>query len=123
MTGVTREGKNKLDGPRGHELDLGFFNDGPRSPTGFLDAIVIVECKASGQPVGSAAARWFVGKLRDRGSRHRILSALNAITGKGHTAAHGEVFTALARDMVRILILMKDEIEALTRPSTPLSRD
>lgn len=115
MMGISCEGKNILDGPRAHELDLAFFNDQTRSPIGFLDAVVIVECKASEQPVGSDAVRWFVGKLRDRGSHHGILIALNGITGEndGQTSAHGEVFTALSRDMVRVLILTRDEIEAL----------
>jgi hypothetical protein len=116
MAGVTCEDKNILDGQRAHELDLAFFNDQPRSPIGFLDAVIIVECKASGQPVGSAAVRWFVGKLRDRGSHHGILIALNGITGDNDplTSAHSEVFTALSRDMVRILILTREEIENLT---------
>lgn len=116
MAGVTCEDKNILDGRRAHELDLAFFNDQPRSPIGFLDAVIIVECKASRHPIGSDAVRWFVGKLRDRGSHHGILIALNGITGENEemTSAHSEVFTALSRDMVRILILTREEIEALT---------
>jgi hypothetical protein len=116
MAGVTCEDKNILDGRRAHELDLAFFNDQTRSPISFLDAVIIVECKASGNPVGSDAVRWFVGKLRDRGSHHGILIALNGITGENDplTSAHSEVFTALSRDMVRILILTREEIESLS---------
>jgi hypothetical protein len=107
--------KNILDAPRAHELDLAFWNDQPRSELPFLDAALVVECKACELAVGSADVGWFVRKLQDRGAHHGILVALNGITGSvdGPTSAYNEVLTALIRDGIKILLLTRDEIAAL----------
>jgi hypothetical protein len=104
-----------LDAPRAHELDVAFFNDQRRSDLAFLDAVLVVECKATEARVGSIDVGWFVRKLQDRGAHHGILVALNGITGDadGATSAHSEVLTALKRDGIKILLLTRQEIVAL----------
>lgn len=114
--GIELYDRNILDAPRAHELDLAFWHIQVRSPVGFLDPVVIVECKKTGVPVGSADVGWFVRKLQDRGANVGILVALSGITG-GHSRianAHSEVLTALIRDRIKILVLTRVEIEHLT---------
>jgi hypothetical protein len=114
MPGVKCVGHNVLDAPRAHELDLAFWNDQRRSVLHFLDAVLIVECKATEARVGSADVGWFVRKLQDRGARAGILIALNGITGDGENSAHSEILTAQMRDGIKILLLTRAEIVALT---------
>jgi hypothetical protein len=111
--------KNILDAPRAHELDVAFWQIQTQSLVGFLDPVVIIECKNTGEPVGSAAVGWFVRKLQDRGANVGLLVALSGITGAsdGRSSAHSEVLTALTRDKIRILILSRDEIERLRTPT------
>lgn len=106
--------RNILDALRAHELDLAFWNDQRISLLHFLDAILIVECKASATAVGSDEVGWFVRKLQDRGASHGILIALNGITGDGDKSAHSEVLGALIRDKIKILLLTRAEILSLT---------
>lgn len=108
--GVVCEGQNILEGPRAQELDLALWNDSRISELHFLEALLIVECKASVSPVSSADVGWFVRKLQDHGARYGILVALNGITGEGTSHAHSEVLNAVIRDKVRILLLTRDEI-------------
>ena len=114
VPGVQCIGRNILDGPRAHELDLAFWVSETPFGLGFLEAVLIVECKAAGAAVGSAQVAWYAQKLRTRASRHGILVALNGITGAadGVSSAHSEVIGSL-RDGVRILLLNRDEIVGL----------
>jgi len=114
VAGVEFIRRNILDARRAHELDLAFWNDQRVSLLHFVDAVLITECKASGAPVGSHEVGWFVRKLQDRGASHGILIALNGITGHGDQSAHSEVLSALIRDKIKILILTREEILALT---------
>jgi hypothetical protein len=114
VAGVEFLRRNILDAPRAHELDLAFWNDQRASLLHFLDAVLIVECKASAAPVGSNEVAWFVHKLKVRGASHGILIALNGITGQGDTSAHGEVLGALIGDKIKILVLTREEILGLT---------
>ena len=113
IPGVKCVAQNVLDEPRAHELDLAFWNDQRRSVLHFLEAVLIVECKATEDPVGSADVGWFVRKLQDRGARDGILVALNGVTGDGNTSAHSEILSAQLRDGIRILLLTRAEIIAL----------
>jgi hypothetical protein len=108
--GVNCEGQNILEGPRAQELDLALWNDIRISELYFLEALVIVECKASDNPVSSADVGWFVRKLQDQGAHTGILVALNGITGHGTMHAHSEVLSALTRDKIKILLLTRSEI-------------
>lgn len=115
IRGVSLLERNVLDQPRAHELDVAFWNDQPLSEVAFLDAVILVECKATQDPVGAAAVGWFVRKLQDRGAHHGVLVALSGITGAGdqNSAAHNEVLTALVRDKIKVLLLDRDEITGL----------
>jgi hypothetical protein len=110
--GVECVGQNILDAPRAHELDLAFWIDPHVSGLHFLEALLVVECKATEAPVGSAEVGWYVRKLQDRGARHGVLVALNGITGAadGAASAHSEILAALLRDGIRILLLTRPEI-------------
>jgi hypothetical protein len=108
--GIVCHGQNILEGPRAQELDLAFWNDTRTSELHFLEALLIVECKASGVPVSSAHVGWFVRKLQDHGAHSGILVALNGITGTGTMHAHSEVLNAVIRDKIRILLLTRAEI-------------
>jgi hypothetical protein len=114
VPGISVAHRNVLDGNRAHELDIVLWNDSRSSELYFLEAIVIVECKASDHRVGSHEVGWFVRKLQDRGSHFGILVALNGITGDGEHSAYTEVSNALIRDKIRILLLTREEIENLT---------
>jgi hypothetical protein len=114
VPGVEFTDRNILDAPRAHELDLAFWNDQRSSELHFLDAVLIVECKATKKPVRSADVGWFVRKLQDRGAHHAVLVALKGVTGKGNTSAHKEILSALVRDKIRILLLTRAEILALS---------
>ncbi|MGD0799037.1 MAG: restriction endonuclease [Acidobacteriaceae bacterium] len=113
VRGVECARQNVLDAPRAHELDLAFWNDQRISQLYFLDAVVIVECKASEMPVGSAEVGWFVRKLQDRGAHFGILVALNGVTGNEDTSAHSEILGALIRDGIKILLVTRSEVVAL----------
>jgi hypothetical protein len=104
--------------PRAYELDVVFWNDPRRSELHFLDAIVIVECKATTNPVGSGDLRWFISKLGDRGAHNGILVALNGITGstEKNSSAHSEILSAVMRDKIKLLVLTRSEIIRLKSP-------
>lgn len=114
--GITLHERNILDAPRAHEIDLAFWHLQAKSPVGFLDPIVIVECKNTGTPVGSRDVGWFVRKLQDHGANVGIFVALAGITGAqaGNANAHSEVLAALVRDRIKILLLDRDDLARLT---------
>jgi len=114
VPGIRVAERNVLDGNRAHELDIVLWNDNRTSELYFLEAIVIVECKATDRRVGSHEVGWFVRKLQDRGAHFGILVALKGITGDGQHSAYTEVSNALIRDKIRILLLTREEIENLT---------
>ena len=116
IPGVSFLEKNFLDAQRAHEIDIAFWNPQNISPLNFLDAILIIECKNTGRPVGSSDVGWFIRKLQVRGSRHGILIALNGITGEsdGISCAHSEVLNALTRDGIKILVVTREEITGLS---------
>ena len=115
--GVAFLRRNILDTFRAHELDLAFWNDQRTSLLHFVDAVLIVECKACAAPVGSDEVGWFIRKLQDRGASHGILIALNGLTGHGNQSAHSEVLGALIRDRIKILVLTREEILGLSLTS------
>lgn len=110
--GVECCGQNILEGARAQELDLAFWIDQRTSEFYFLDAFLIVECKATASRVSSREVGWFVRKLQDHGAHVAVLIALNGITGDGGTAAQSEVLGALTRDKIKILLLTRAEIIA-----------
>jgi len=116
IRGISFYDKNILDGNRAHELDVVFWNPSTQSDIGFLDLVLIIECKNTGNPVSSADVGWFIRKLQDRGSTYAILIALSGITGAadGVSNAHSEVLSALVRDRIKLIVIVRNEILALT---------
>lgn len=116
IQGLSFYGRNILDGNRAHELDVVFWNPPNECEIGFLDLVLIIECKNTETPVNSAAVGWFVRKLQDRGSNYAILIALNGITGKadGVANAHSEILSALVRDKIKVLVIVRNEILSLS---------
>lgn len=106
---------NILDRPRAHEIDVAFWNPQNRTALGFIDAILIVECKNHARPVSSAQVGWFVRKLQDRGTQTAVLISLSGITGQsdGESNAHSEILNAMVRDGIRVLVLSRVEITAI----------
>lgn len=115
IPGIELYDRNILDAARAHELDLAFWNPPAKSPISFLDSIVIVECKNTGEPVSSQGVGWFVRKLQDHGAHSGILVALSGITGAQNRQdnAHREVLAALIRDRIKVLLLSRQEINSL----------
>ena len=115
VQGISFYAKNILDEDRVHEIDVTFWNAQNVSELGFLEAVVIVECKHTSNPVGSRDVGWFVRKLQDANASFGILIALNGITGAsdGRRNAHAEVLRALLRDRIKVLVITRDEILAL----------
>jgi hypothetical protein len=116
LRGVDFLQRNILDGARAHELDVAFWNNIPVSSIPFVEALLVVECKAKAAPASSADVGWFIRKLQDRGLRIGILVALAGITGAsdGQSNAHSEVLNAMVRDGIRVLVLSRSELEAMT---------
>src|SRR2546421_11876003 len=73
VRGISFYDRNILDANRAQELDVVFWNPSNLSEIGFLDLVLIIECKNTGHPVSSAGVGWFVRKLQDRGANHGIL--------------------------------------------------
>jgi hypothetical protein len=116
VPGVSFYGRNIFDDNRAEEIDLAFWNPQNRSELCFLDAVLIVECKNTNQPVGSKDVAWFVTKLRGRGTGCGVLVSLSGITGSsdGPSNAHSEVLDAL-KSGIKILLVNRDEILGLSQ--------
>lgn len=115
IPGVSFLRKNILDGNRAHELDVVFWNPQNISQLCFLDTPLIVECKNTGNRIGSNEVGWFVRKLQDRGAFSAILITLSGLTGfrDGNSNAHSEVLSALTRDRIKMLVVTREEILVL----------
>lgn len=115
VSGVSFYDRNTLDVNRAQELDVAFWNPSNTSEIGFLDLVLIVECKNTGTPVSSADIGWFVRKLQDRGANYAVLIALSGITGMstGVHSAHSEILSAMVRDKIKVLVITRPEILAL----------
>jgi len=116
LNGVEYYDKNILDAARAQEIDVAFYNRLNHSDVCFLDAVIIVECKNTADPIGSADVGWFVRKLQDSGADNGILVALSGITGAktGIDNAYNEVRDALIRDKIKIILINREEITGLT---------
>jgi septum formation inhibitor-activating ATPase MinD len=97
------------------EVDVSFWNNQLKNGLHFLPTVVLAECKNWNHAVGSQEVSYFASRLRHRGCDYGVLVAANGITGDPAdlTNAHYQMATALAEGQ-RILVLTKDEIEALT---------
>lgn len=107
---------NVVNHAHSEEVDVAFFNTKQRNGLPFLEFLILVECKNWSAPVGAAHVNAFATKLQRRGCSHGLLIAANGITGDAQdlTAAHQAVSDALAVNGIRILVITRAELEALT---------
>jgi hypothetical protein len=114
INGVSLLDRDIIDKPRAHEIDICLYNEAFKSRLSFLEAVVLVECKHTGDPVGSMAVSWFAQKLRARGLPSGVLVSLNGVTGAadGTSNAHSEILTALSNG-TRILLVDRSELLSL----------
>ena len=115
VPGISVSARDKKNAYETEEIDVAFWNE--QHPKGFkaLHFLILVECKNWSAPVGSVEVAWFLTKIRNRYLDFGILIAANGITGSDEDKkqAHDVVSKALA-DGVRMILLTRGEIEALT---------
>jgi hypothetical protein len=97
------------------EFDLFIFNNARLSPIEFLPQFFLVECKNWGARVNSATVRDFITKVRSARQEVGILVAATGVTGDAtdQTAANDDIRLAFDQDGRKILVLTRNEIEAL----------
>lgn len=113
--GVRHFANNALSAAGSSEIDVCFWNSRENGSFDFLPRILVVECKNTAEPVGSAAIRVFLSKLQEMRLDHGILVAAHGVTGDPENlrAAHDVIRTAFQRDQIRIMVLTRAEFEAL----------
>ena len=118
IPGIEIVERNALNAFLTEELDIALWNSGHASGLRFLPNLLLVECKNWSSPVGSSEVSYFAARLRQRGCDYGFLIAANGVTGtpEAMTAAHFQLATALA-DGIRIVVLTRGELEALSSPS------
>jgi hypothetical protein len=115
VPGVPQVRRNAISVFRSEELDLVVWND--KHPKGLvsLNTWIPVECKTSGQPIGSHELQVFIAKVERRSLDFGILVAWHGITGDAAslTGAHDHASTALIKG-IRIIVITRKDIERLT---------
>lgn len=97
------------------EFDVCFHNDIRQSPFPFAEPAMVVECKNTGDRIGSAEVRNFVAKMEDVQLSWAVLVAANGITGSGERDSHAHAVIQAARARkINVLVLTRAELEALT---------
>nr|WP_143324408.1 restriction endonuclease [Caulobacter sp. FWC2] len=96
------------------EFDVCFHNDIRLSPFPFAEPAMVIECKNTGNPIGSAEVRNFVAKMEDVQLSWAVLVAANGITGSGQRDSHAHAVIQAARvRKVNVLVLTRAELAAL----------
>jgi len=107
--------RNIVDNAGSLEIDILLYNQ--RHPIGlpFLPNHLIIECKNWQAAVNSATLTVFTGKLHKFRVDFGILVAANGITGNAHdrTAAHAHLRSVYDRDGRIVLVITRQELEAL----------
>lgn len=98
------------------EIDLVFWNDRIAEGLPFLPNLLLFECKNWTSPVDSASVVYFINKIRTRHLEYGFLIASNDVTGDHADlgAAHQHLHNALIGDNVKIIIINRGELCALT---------
>jgi hypothetical protein len=116
VPGITITTCNEMNTFATEEIDIACYNI--QHPAGLqsLPWNFIVECKGWKDPVNSEQVGWFLMKIEHRGLDFGVLIAAQGITGvREHlTAANFLVAMALAKRKIRMVIITRAEIEALT---------
>lgn len=115
VPGISMTARDKKNTYDTEEIDVALWNEQHAKGFKTLNFLILVECKNWSSPVGSMEVNWFLTKIRHRALDFGILIAANGITGsdKDKKQAHDVVSKALA-DGVRMILLTRAEIEALT---------
>ena len=116
VPGVTVTARNALNTFATEEIDVACRNDShPKGLANLVD-FFLVECKGWVHAVNSEQVAWFLTKISRRGLRFGILIAANGITGEPEhlTCAYSLVSCELAAFGIRMVIITRAEIEALT---------
>lgn len=115
IPGVPQIRRNTISVFQSEELDLVVWND--KHPKGLvsLNTWIPVECKTSGQPIGSHELQVFIAKVERRSLDFGIMIAWHGITGDAAalTGAHDHASTALIKG-IRIIVITRKDIEELT---------
>lgn len=116
IPGITVTGRNELNTFATEEIDVACHNTQDATGLRSLNPFLIVECKGWRNAVTSVEVSWFLTKIEHRGLDFGVLIAANGITGIGEhlSRAHFLVGMALAQKKIRMVIITRAEIEALT---------
>jgi hypothetical protein len=115
--GVRLTDRNILDNTGAREFDVALGNNRMLSPFDYLDPIIICECKNEATPIGADNVRDFHQKLRTSGANNGIIISSNGISGQArgnNRFATTAIIDAMTMDRIKILVLTRAEILALT---------
>lgn len=115
LDGVGLIRRNIVDNAGSFEIDILLYNHRLATGLPFLPNYLMIECKNWQSPVNSATLTVFTGKLRKSRLEFGILVAANGITGNAEdrTAAHAHLRSVFDRDGLTVVVLTRDEFEAL----------
>lgn len=115
IDGVGLIKRNLVDHAGSLEIDILLYNERQRGGFPFLPNLLFIECKNWQAPVNAATLTVFTGKLHKFRVDFGILVAANGITGDAieHTAAHAHLQSVFDRDGLMVIVLTRQEIEAL----------
>jgi hypothetical protein len=115
VPGITITGRNELNTFATEEIDIACRNEQDPAGLRLFNAFFLVECKGWTDPVNSEQVAWFLMKIEHRGLDFGVLIAANGITGVAEhlTASNFLVSFALATKKIRMVIVTRQEIEAL----------
>lgn len=114
--GVRHDANNQLNAAGSSEIDVCLWNNRVQGALDFMPNILVVECKNTLDPIGSPAVRIFKDKLGEMHLDHGILIASSGITGNDSdlSAAHDVIRSAFLQDKMRIIVITRNELEALS---------
>lgn len=97
------------------EIDLSYWNNQhPSGLTGF-EAIGLLECKNTEEPIGSQEIDQFISKIRNRGLTHGIMVTLSGITGNPIQGNAGQNTISRALfEGIRIVVLERGDLRDLS---------
>jgi len=116
IPGVLLHEKNARDAQGSEEIDLVFWNERNSNGLPFLDNVLLFECKNWVAPVNGQSVVYFLNKLQTRHLQFGFLIAANGITGNqdDRTAAFQHIGNALIQSNIKLIVLDRNELCALT---------
>ena len=115
VPGISITARNEMNTFATEEIDVACRN--LEDPAGLkqFPPFFLVECKGWDEPVTSVQVAWFLLKIEHRGLEFGVLLAANGITGvpEHRSAANFLVSFTLALRKIKMVIVTRDEIEAL----------